>query len=317
MDYRTVADRVAGDIAAGRLRAGDRLPPQREFARQHGIAASTAARVYGELVRRRLVVGEVGRGTFVRTGAITAAAMTAAATAPRDVASPGGVGGGSAWNAPSGRVDLELNFPVLPEQGEMLAPGLQALLRPDALMTALQPAGPAGTPPAREAAAHLLTRTGWRPDPDGILIAGSGRQALAAVMSALVPPGERLGIESTTYPVVKSIANRLHITLVPLEMDQHGLVPDAITDVRVVYLQPTMHNPLGITMPPERRSELLDVLNQQDLVAIEDTVNGFLSTDDEPLVAQASDRVVLVDSLSKRIGPGLTLGFLATPKALM
>lgn len=56
-DYRAIADADAADIAAGRLRPGDQLAPQRRFARQHGIASSTAARVYAELVRRGLAVG--------------------------------------------------------------------------------------------------------------------------------------------------------------------------------------------------------------------------------------------------------------------
>ena len=68
-DYRRIADRIAADIANGRLRAGQQLPPQRAFARRHGLAPSTAGRVYAELVRRGLVVGEVGRGTFVRAAA--------------------------------------------------------------------------------------------------------------------------------------------------------------------------------------------------------------------------------------------------------
>ncbi|RMI28635.1 GntR family transcriptional regulator, partial [Actinomadura harenae] len=51
-DFRRVADAVAADIAAGRRRPGDRLPPQRRFAREQGIAASTAARVYRELALR-------------------------------------------------------------------------------------------------------------------------------------------------------------------------------------------------------------------------------------------------------------------------
>ncbi|MEU1026985.1 GntR family transcriptional regulator, partial [Streptomyces sp. NPDC005904] len=65
-DYRRVADAVAREIEAGTLRGGERLPTQRAFARRRGIANSTAIRVYGELARRGLVVGEVGRGTFVR-----------------------------------------------------------------------------------------------------------------------------------------------------------------------------------------------------------------------------------------------------------
>src|SRR5215472_10939855 len=63
--YTALVDELASAILAGRLRPGDRLPPQRTFAYRRGIAASTAGRVYAELLRRGLIVGEVGRGTFV------------------------------------------------------------------------------------------------------------------------------------------------------------------------------------------------------------------------------------------------------------
>lgn len=66
MDYRGIADEVEAEIASGTLKPGERLPTQRAFARRRRIAVSTAIRVYGELGRRGLVVGEVGRGTFVR-----------------------------------------------------------------------------------------------------------------------------------------------------------------------------------------------------------------------------------------------------------
>ncbi|MFD8741187.1 GntR family transcriptional regulator, partial [Streptomyces sp. NPDC059618] len=84
-DFRLIADRIAGDIASGRLRPGQQLPPQRRFARRHRIAPSTAGRVYGELVRRGLVVGEVGRGTFVRAAPVVGqgrALVEAATSAP-------------------------------------------------------------------------------------------------------------------------------------------------------------------------------------------------------------------------------------------
>ena len=89
------------DIAAGRLRPGDRLPTQREFADAHRIAMSTATRVYAELIRRGLVVGEVGRGTFVRTGP------------PPD--------GFTLAQGISGRINLATNVPLLPTQAAMLA----------------------------------------------------------------------------------------------------------------------------------------------------------------------------------------------------
>lgn len=298
-DYRVLADRIAADIATGRLRPGTRLPPQRRFARKHGIAASTASRVYGELVRRGLAVGEVGRGTFVRAGRQSPEPA---------LAEPGGA-----------RVDLELNFPLLPTQAPLLAESLSGVLRPDVLADALHPVTVHGTAQARTVAAESLARTGWTPSPDRILFAGNGRQAIGAALGALVPVGGKLGVEELTYPVVKALAARLGVTLVPLEMDEHGVTPDAVRAARphAVYLQPTMHNPLGISMPPARRTEIAETLAELDIPAVEDGIYAFLRDEHPPLAAYAPDRVVLVDSLSKRVAPGLTLGFAIPPAGLL
>jgi len=298
MNYLALADTVAAQIASGHLRPGERLWPQRRFARHYGIASSTAARVYGELVRRGLAIGEVGRGTFVRS-----------APPGRDpaLAEPGGA-----------RVDLELNFPVLPEQNALLAQSIARLIRPEAFGAALAPVGVTGTASARTATAELLADDGWVPDPNRILFAGNGRQAIAAAIAALVPVGERLGVEAITYPVVKGIAARLGVTLVPIAMDEHGLDPNALksahraTPLRAVYLQPALHNPLGITMPEARHQALAEELRELDLCAIEDAIYRFLH-DAPPLAATAPQHTVLVDSLSKRLAPGLTLGFAVTP----
>ncbi|MBC2907813.1 aminotransferase class I/II-fold pyridoxal phosphate-dependent enzyme [Streptomyces cupreus] len=302
-DYRSVADQVAAEIRSGALKPGDRLPPQRAFARRYGIANSTATRVYQELGRRGLTVGEVGRGTFVRA---------AAPTDPPALGEPAG-----------SRIDLEFNYPVVPEQSALLAGSLEGLLRTDAFQDALRPAGPAGHPAVREAAADLLTRGGWRPDPARVLFAGNGRQALSAVFAALVPPGARLGVEELTYPVVKAIAGRLGITLVPLAMDDDGLVPEAVEEahragpLHAVYAQPVLHNPLSLTMPAPRMERLAEVLRRLDLPAIEDTIWAFLRDELPPLAALVPERTVLVDSLSKRIAPGLSLGFAVAPAPLL
>ncbi|MBF9068969.1 aminotransferase-like domain-containing protein [Streptacidiphilus fuscans] len=304
-DYRLIADEFAAAIADGRLRAGDRLPPQRIFAKRRGVAASTAGRVYAELVRRGLVVGEVGRGTFVR-------------------AAPAVPGAGLPLGEPSrARIDLELNYPVVPGQSVLLAEGLTPLLRADALDAALRPARAAGTPAAREAFATLLgTGARWRPDPESLLFAVGGRQAISAVLSALVAPGQRLGVEAQTYPLVRAIAQRLGIVLVPLAMDEHGILPEALSathrssPLRAVYLQPRVQNPLGVTMPEQRRACLAGELDRLDLYAVEDGIWSFLEPDVPPLAVLAPERVVLVDSLSKRLAPGLSTGFAVVPDAL-
>lgn len=302
-DYRRTADRIAADIAAGRLRPGQRLPPQRVFARRHGMAASTAGRVYGELVRRGLVVGEVGRGTFVRASPVpTGRALTEPAT-----------------TAP---VNLELNYPSVPGQSELLAAGLAPLLRPDVLAEATRTASAAGTPAAREAAAGLLATGGWRPDPDRLLFAGNARQAIAGALAALVPPGGRLGVEWLTYPLVKGIAARLGVVLVPLATDDQGLCPDALAaahrsaPLSAVYVQPALHNPTSVTTGRERKRQLADAVRELGLPVVEDRIWSFLCGEEGggPLAALAPERTYVVDGLSKRVAPGLTAGFLVVPE---
>ncbi|MGI5376835.1 PLP-dependent aminotransferase family protein [Streptomyces sp. CA-251387] len=301
-DYRHLADRIADDITAGRLRPGERLPPQRVFARRRGIAGSTAGRVYAELVRRGLVVGEVGRGTFVR-------------------AAPAGTGRSLVESATAAVVNLELNYPSAPGQSELLAPTLAPLLRPDVLTDALRPAPALGTAPAREAAASLLTTPGWRPAPAQVVFTGNARQAIAATLASLVRPGGRLGVEPLTYPLVKEIAARLGITLVALAADEGGVRPESVAAVHrsaplsALYVQPTLHNPTSLTMSGERLAHLAATVRALDIPVVEDRIWSFLADPPpDPLAAHAPGLTHVVDSLSKRVAPGLTVGFVVAPE---
>ena len=297
-EYLKLADTVAAEIASGSLKPGDRLPPQRSFAYERQIAVSTASRVYTELLRRGLVVGEVGRGTFV------------SGEARRGIAAP---------PEPRGaRIDLEFNYPQLPAQSAMITKSLQGLNRPEALDVALRAATSIGTPAARAISAEFLSRNGWTAGAEQMVFTGNGRLCIAAALAAVVPTGGRCGVEALTYPFIKGIAARLGITLVPLAMDANGVRPDALqkahreAHLSAVYIQPTIQNPLGMTMPPARRSDLLRVIEKLDLTVLEDAVYGFLD-DEAPLAALAPDSCIVLDSLSKKVAPGLALGFIVSP----
>jgi DNA-binding transcriptional MocR family regulator len=302
-EYLRLADAVAAEIANGGLKAGDRLPPQRSFAYERKIAVSTASRVYTELLRRGLVVGEVGRGTFI------------SGEARRGIAAP---------TEPRGaRIDLEFNYPLLPKQSALIARSLEGLYRPEALDVALRQATSTGTKAARNVTAEYLTRQNrdWSPKPEQMVFTANGRQCIAAALAAVVPPGGRCGVEALTYPFIKGIAARLGVALVPLAMDENGVRPDAVqkahreAHLAALYIQPIIQNPLGITIPPSRRADLLRVVEKLDLTIIEDLVYGFLD-DEPPLAALAPDRCVVLDSLSKKVAPGLSLGFVVPPLRL-
>src|SRR5258708_35966158 len=148
-EYLRLADAVAADIANGGLKPGDRLPPQRSFAYERKIAVSTATRVSTELLRRGLVVGEVGRGPFIP------------GQARRGVSAPSEVRGA--------RINLEINYPLLPTQSALIAQSLEGLDRPEALEAALKQGTSAGTPAARRISADFLSQHGWAAPPEQIV----------------------------------------------------------------------------------------------------------------------------------------------------
>lgn len=303
-NYRTLADELQQSIADGRLKPGDRLPTQRDYADTHRIAPSTAIRVYAELIRRGLVTGEVGRGTFVRTGP------------PLD--------GFSLALGIGGLINLATNVPLLPNQAaRVMASTARMTRRASVIAAAMETVSPYGTAAARRTVATFLARGRWHPDPECVLFAGNGRQALAATLAALVPPGQRLGVEALSYQSINGIANRLGIEVVPLPMDAQGLRADGVARahkherLRAIYVQPTLHNPLGMTMGATRRAELVRALKALDIVAIEDHVYAFLLDDLSPLASLAPERVVMIDSLSKRVAPGVTLGFAVAPHSMV
>ena len=300
-EYLKLADTVAAEIANGAFKPGDRLPPQRTFAYQRRIAVSTASRVYTELLRRGLVIGEVGRGTFVSGETRRGVAMP---IEPRGA-----------------RIDLEVNYPLLPTQSAMIARSLEGLERPEVLDVALRHSTSIGTQAARTVSAEFLARDDWSPSADQLVFTANGRQCIAAALAAVVPSGGRCGVEALTYPFIKDIAARLGVTLVPLAMDENGVRPDAVqkahreAHLSALYIQPTIQNPLGMTMPPARRTDLLRVIEKLGLTVIEDTVYGFLD-EETPLAALAPDSCIVLDSLSKKVAPGLALGFIVSPTRL-
>src|SRR5258708_9979486 len=185
-EYLKLADTIAAEIAEGTLGRGARLPPQRNFAYERKIAVSTASRVYAELLRRGLVVGEVGRGTFI------------SGDARRGVAAP---------SEPRGiRIDLEFNYPMLPDQTALIAKSLDGMGKPAALDAALRQATSVGTPAVRSVAAAYLSQGAWSPAPEQLVFTGNGRQSIPAPLSAVVPTAGRCGVEALAYPFIKGIA---------------------------------------------------------------------------------------------------------------
>lgn len=294
-------------IRAGALPPCTQLPTVRSLMKQHGVALATASRVYGELEAIGLVVGEVGRGTFVR-----------------DTSLPRGLG--LEQNpARSNAIDLTFNYPSLPGQVELLRTGLRNLAVSGDLDALLHSAPQGGRRHERQTAARHLRNRDIRVPGEQILIVNGAQQGLAVTVMGLFQPGDILAIDALTYPGMKALAQLHRLDLAPIPprvgsgLDLERL--DALCrrrPVRALYTMPTLHNPLGWVMSEPDRMRLAELAERYDFLIIEDGAYAFLAEPaPKPVFTHAPDRTVYVSGLSKSVASGLRVGFVAAPERLM
>ncbi|WP_028217327.1 aminotransferase-like domain-containing protein [Paraburkholderia oxyphila] len=305
--YKSIVDDLASRIRAGALPPGTRLPTIRSLMKLHGVALATASRAYGELEAIGLVVGEVGRGTFVR-----------------DTSLPRGLG--LEQNpAPSGAIDLTFNYPSLPGQVELLRTGLRNLAASGDLDALLHSAPQGGRSHERQTIARHLRNRGMRVPGAQVLIVNGAQQGLAVTVMGLLQPGDILAIDALTYPGMKAMAQLHRLDLAPLPPRMGGGLDldrlDALCrkrPVRALYAMPTLHNPLGWVMSEPDRVRLAELAERHDFLIIEDGAYAFLAEPaPKPVFTHAPDRTVYVSGLSKSVASGLRVGFVAAPERLM
>lgn len=302
--YMALAEAIEQDLRRGTLSAGDKLPTHRDLAGRLAIDVTTVARGYVEAQKRGLVQAHVGRGTFV-----TGTGRTASETAQPDARR-------------AATVDPSMNMPPEPDDPVLVArmrEGLSALAVDLVPLLRYQTFG--GAPMDKEAAALWLGRRGLVPSQERIFITPGAHPALLAILGTLAKPGETVLSETITYPGIRSIAAQLRLRLAGLAMDDHGILPAAFARAceqdspKALYLNPTLQNPLTLTMPAARRAEIAAIAQKYRVPIIEDDAYGFLPLDGPaPLAALAPDLTWHIGGLSKCIGAGLRLAYVVAPE---
>ena len=211
---------------------------------------------------------------------------------------------------------------------EMVAQAFAAALAPTVVARALQYSTTEGDPELRELLAHRLTARGLDAAAGEILVTTGSQQALGLVASVLADPGDVILVENPSYLAALQCFGFAGARLVPAPCDEHGLDPDELPALierhhpKFLYVVPTFQNPTGRTLPSERRGRLAQIAAEHGLWLVEDDPYGELRYDGEPLKPIASypgarDRTVTVSTLSKVLAPGLRIGFLRAPEALL
>ncbi|MFE5590505.1 PLP-dependent aminotransferase family protein [Streptomyces sp. NPDC056549] len=310
---RELAER--GDVAGGSV-----LPSQRELALVLGVSRSTVTAAYGLLESEGWLESVRGSGSRLRgSGALD-----------RYVAE-GRLVSFNARSGGSGTADLSSG--ALPGLGAV-AEAVGALTQGD-LGGLLGDDGyhPYGIAALREGIAAYYRAAGVPTEAEQILVTSGSQQAVWLVTQALVEPGDTVVVENPTYRGALEALRARGARLVPVggdgpdgeEAGTGGTGPAELRRLcahgrpRLVYLQPTVHNPTGRTLDGAARREWRRVLAERELFAVEDTACAELALgdgeDDDatapvPLVAglpMAS--TVTVGTLSKLFWGGLRVGW--------
>lgn len=298
--YLAIVDALAEDVAAGRLHPGERIPAHRSLAAALGIDFTTVTRAYAEARRRGLVVGQPGRGTFVRD----ASAQRTTASAQR-------------------LVDLSLNIPADPEDYSVerdFAHSLAVLSTDAHLGRLLRYNDSQGSLDHREAGALWIGEHGIAAPVERIAICNGAQHSIAMVLASIGVTGRCILAEGLTFPAMKPLARYLGAKLVGVGLDEHGVRPDALAQACrehnpvALCTVPTLQNPTASVMPEQRRKEIAEIARTFGLFIVEDDAYGAIPADaPSPLSAFAPELSYYVASLSKSATPGLRVAFVLAP----
>ena len=211
---------------------------------------------------------------------------------------------------------------------ELIADAFARALAPTGAARALQYSSTEGDPGLRALLAERFCGRGLNCGADELLVTTGSQQALGLIAAVLLDPGDVVLVENPSYLAALQCFGFAGARLVPVPCDEDGLQVEALPGLiaehapKFLYVVPTFQNPTGRTLPAARRARLAEIAAERGLWIIEDDPYGELRYDGEPLAPVAShpgarDRTVTVSSLSKVLAPGLRIGFLRAPEALL
>lgn len=323
---------VVSAIGNGWLSAGMPLPSSRQLARNLGVARNTVLLAYQQLVAEEVLEARERSGYFVRPGGWKPASAKPPSSPPVTID----------WAArltaqPSGQRNIEKPVDWINQPYPFLYGQSDPTLFPindwrecaRQALSILEVRGWTadlvdGDDPelVEQIRTRVLPRRGIWATSDEIMITLGAQQALYLLAELLVRPGMPVGVEEPGYPDARNILQLKAAALRSLPVGTQGIDPDDLPeDCRLLLLTPSRQCPTGVRLPTDRRERLLALAEQRDLLIIEDDFESNFGLTPNATTAMRgmaqSDRVLYVGSLSKTLAPGLRLGYIVGPPAVV
>ena len=302
--YTALADKMRHLLSTGQLPVGARMPSERELSDVLPMSRTTVSAAYTRLRDEGILISRRGSGSWL--------SLPAGTTRLADLARPTRV------------LDLTKAAPSAPLG--VLHQAMSAAA--SALPTYLPSAGYEleGLPRLRIAVAESYTRRGLRTEPDQIMVTNGALHGLALVLSALLRDGDRVLVESPTYPNALQAIERAGGRSVPVPLNSDGWDFDGLTATlrqsapRLAFVVPDYHNPTGHLLDNAGRARLVAALRNSRTIAIVDETLAGLRLDGPATpapVASFDETAISLGSMSKTCWGGLRIGWVRAEPAVI
>ncbi len=312
--YEYLYRRIRDDIVSGVLRAEDRLPSKRSFAKNLGVSTITVENAYGQLIDEGYIYSIPKKGYFVSniSGIARWKQTTAVSGIRQEPQKPQFIEDFSSNQTKADRFPFSIWAKLLRETISE---------KSRELMT--NSPGTGVLPLRRAIAGHLRSFRGMEVDP-GQIVVGAGTEYLYGLLIQLLGREKIYCVEDPGYQKIAQIYKSNGSRCRYAEMDGEGISIRGIRecDADIVHISPTHHFPTGITMPVNRRYELLAWADESDgRCIIEDDYDSEFRLSGRPIPPLQSidtaEKVIYMNTFSKSLASTIRISYMVLPVRLV
>ncbi len=304
---------IRNDITQGKIKAGEKLPSKRSFAKNLGISVITVENAYGQLLAEGYIYSMPKRGFYVSD--LSSAYMEKKAVRKEQLSLTGGETSYFA-DFSSNQTDSEI-FPFA-----IWSKTVREVLNDNQKQLMINPPC-GGILELRQAIAQYLREfRAMQVDPEQIVI-GAGTEYLHGLLIQLLGNDRIYGVENPGYHKISRIYENMKVEYAKVSMDQEGVSIQELEEKRVdiIHTSPSHHFPTGIVMPVSRRYELLGwAAKSPERYIIEDDYDSELRLSGKPFPTlqsiDVSDKVIYMNTFTKTLASTVRISYMVLPLTL-
>lgn len=329
-DQRRLYEAAKEAIHKQQLAPGSKLPSSRDLGKNLSVARNTVIAAYEQLTAEGFVTSSRGSGTYVADLRELMSHQASAASKEAAVPSPPVSRRGEAVSAVAAGPRFEIE-PFAPGEADFsgfptkLWQSLQNRVWRDMHSELLDYGDTGGYLPLRQAiTAYLRLSRSVKVTMEQVVVTAGTQQSLDLCAHMLADVGDTVWVEDPGYWAARRVFEASGLALRPVAVDKDGLAPPAdetTPSPRLIYVTPSHQYPTGAVMSLARRLELLEFAARQQAWILEDDYDSEFRYTGRPLAAlqglDSDNRVVYMGTFSKVLYPGIKIGYLVLPPALV